>query len=132
MAGEGALHVGRAGERVARRGEGDEEGVALGIHLAPVVARDGAAQQLAMVRQHAGIVRPESLEQAGGALYIGEEEGDGPSRQRSHAGTSAVDCTTSAYHTCPLATVPGSERSGKRALKVLHFGAFHPMPVRVV
>ena len=45
---------------------------------------NGGAQELVMGGQHAGVAVPEVMKQAGAALDIREQEGDGPGRQRRH------------------------------------------------
>ena len=71
----------RCGQCGRRGGEGDEEGVALGVDLDAPVASERIAQGAAMSGQRIGIgFGAEGVEQPGRALDIGEEEGDRPRR----------------------------------------------------
>ena len=61
----------------ARR-EGDEEGVALRVDLDAAVAREGLAQDAAVLGERLCVgLAPELVQQPGRALDVGEEEGDG-------------------------------------------------------
>src|SRR2546426_11646429 len=78
MLGESALRS-RAGQcSVPRAAEGDEERVALGIDLLPAVLVECRAEDPAVLGQHLAVPVTELLEQAGRALDVREEGGDGP------------------------------------------------------
>ena len=74
---QGARGLRGSCHRLGGGGEGDEEGVALGIHLYPAVRGEGRPQQRLMLAQRLGVGWAEPLEQVGAALDVGEEEGDG-------------------------------------------------------
>ena len=62
---------------VRRSREGDEERVALGIHLRAVVPREGVPQGAAVLGEEIGVVRPVLLQEPRRALDVGEEKRDG-------------------------------------------------------
>lgn len=53
-------------------GEGTEEGVSLGVDLDAAVCREGVPQEPAVLLENACVALPQSVEQARGALNIGE------------------------------------------------------------
>src|SRR5581483_6581250 len=56
--------------------EGDAEGISLGIHLDATVPREGLAQQAAVLGERLGVgLGAEVVQQLGGALDVGEQEG---------------------------------------------------------
>jgi len=65
-------------------GEGVEQGVSLGVDLDPAMSAEGLSQQPTVLRKHPAVAVPQGLEQAGGALDVGEHQGDGPPGQLSH------------------------------------------------
>jgi hypothetical protein len=67
----------RRGDRGGCRREGDEEGVALRIHLDAPVPLAGRAQDAAVLGQQVGVALAVLLQQPRRALDVGEEEGDG-------------------------------------------------------
>src|SRR5205085_9776276 len=74
---QGALRGDRSGERVARAGEGVEERVALGVDLLPAAGSERLPDDAAVVARDGCVpVVPELLQQLGGALDVGEREGD--------------------------------------------------------
>ncbi len=66
-----------SGDPVARPGEGDEEGVALRVHLDAPVGDEGPAQDAPMFREGIGITVAQLLQQPRRSLDVGEEEGHG-------------------------------------------------------
>jgi len=78
---EGPLAGDRRHDRVLRLPEGEEEGVALGIDLAPAHLHHGLSQQPLVLCEH-GVVAltPKRVEQTRRALDVREQEGDGPGR----------------------------------------------------
>ncbi len=78
MGGECLLGGGRGGQCVLGTSEDAEEAVLLRAQLVPGVLRPHTAQQLLHLGQQLGVALSALLlEQAGGALDVGEEEGDG-------------------------------------------------------
>ncbi len=71
--GERALRVGGRGDGVAGAGEGVEERVALRVHLAAAVRREGLAEEAAVVGEQVAVARAELLQQARRALDVGEQ-----------------------------------------------------------
>ncbi len=70
------------GERARRRREGDEERVALRIHLDPAVRGDRLADDAAVRCERVGVrIGAELVEQLRRAFHVGEEEGDRPGRK---------------------------------------------------
>jgi hypothetical protein len=75
--GERLARLSGGGQRPGRGGEGQEEGVALGVDLGPTVATERLAQDAAVGGQHLGILlRAERVQQLGRALDIGEPAGN--------------------------------------------------------
>jgi hypothetical protein len=65
--------------------EDGEEGVAFGPELDPLMCREGAAEDPAMLSQELiEALVPELLEQARRALDVGEEDGDNAARELPH------------------------------------------------
>jgi hypothetical protein len=78
---ERLLRLARRGERAGGGREGDEEGIALGVDLDPVVAGEGLAQDAPVGGERFGVrLRAQLVQQPGRALDVGEEEGDGADR----------------------------------------------------
>ena len=71
------LGVGRRGDRLARPSEDPERRVALRVDLLAVVASEGGAKDLLMVRHHPRVPVAELVDEPGRPLDVGEEEGDG-------------------------------------------------------
>jgi hypothetical protein len=69
--------------------EDHEEGVALGVDLGTFPFGDGGAHQPEVFLLHGPICGPELLEQARGALDIGEQERDRSGRQGTHGQSRA-------------------------------------------
>ena len=78
------LSLDRRQKRVACAGEGDEEGVALGIDLVAAVRFEGRPQQALMLREHLSIPLPQLLDESRRPLDVGEEEGDRAARKVGH------------------------------------------------
>jgi hypothetical protein len=64
------------GYRPGTAREGDEERVSRGLHLDPIVARPDVAQEAVVPREHADVIRAETIEEARRALDVGEQERD--------------------------------------------------------
>jgi hypothetical protein len=77
VGGERTLSLERSFERVVGAGKSVEQGVSLGVDLDTVVGRQGLAQQAAVGREGIFVGGAEGVEQARGALDVGELEGDG-------------------------------------------------------
>jgi hypothetical protein len=87
MGGKCPLCLGGGRYRLARSSEGDEEAIALGVHLAPAMRRTGCPQQPVVGVAQCGIAgRAQLLEQVGGTLEVGEQEGDGAGGERGKRG----------------------------------------------
>jgi hypothetical protein len=84
MLGVRTLQLNRRGDCIACAGEREEERVALGVDLDPLVPLERVADELAMIGDQLGIVLAEPLEQTGGALDVGEDECDGPCGKHGH------------------------------------------------
>ena len=69
---------------VPRPAKGDEERVALRVDLLSAVLGEGRAQDAPVLGQHLAVAVAQLLEQAGRALDVREEEGDGPARELGH------------------------------------------------
>ena len=81
-AAEGRLCLARGRQPGRGRRERREDGVPLGIDLDAAAARDGLAQDPAMVGEHVGVsCVAYLLEQSGRALDIGDEEGHRTARK---------------------------------------------------
>ena len=74
--GVGALDGDRRAKGGNALGEGDEEGVALGVNLVSAVLGDRRAQDAAVIRQGLGVALAERSQEARRALDVGEHEGD--------------------------------------------------------
>jgi hypothetical protein len=85
----GASRRCRSAGRHLRLGEGDEEGIALRIHLRAEVGGEGVPQQPAVLGKgfRTGI-RAEGVEQSCRPLDVGDEEGAGPGREVAGHGGS--------------------------------------------
>ncbi len=70
---------------VACTGKDEEEGVALSIDFPPAVPRECAPQQATMFGEHIAVLLAKLALEAGGALDVREQEGDGPARELVHA-----------------------------------------------
>ena len=73
---QGTLSGGRGGNRVLRRSERDEEGVALAVHYDAAVPGEGLVEQGAVLGEQAGVGIADSAQQASRALDVREEQGD--------------------------------------------------------
>ncbi len=82
--GELVLGLAGGGNRIAGAGEGDEEGVALSVHLDPAMPREGLAQDASVLREHIGVALPQFMKKARGALDVREEEGHRAARKFPH------------------------------------------------
>ena len=82
---ERRLRLGRGGDGVGRPRERDEERVALGVHLDPVVSPEGLADHPPMLFEENGVGRPVLLKETGRPFDVGEEERDRARWQRSCA-----------------------------------------------
>lgn len=82
--GQGSLRVRGGPHRVSRRCEGSEERVTFCVDFHTAVASERGAEDL-RVRCHDTLsLRPERVQETGGALDVGEEERYGPGRQPRH------------------------------------------------
>ena len=86
VGGQAPLGRHRGPDRRHRAREGGEERVALGADLDPVPVPDGPAQDGRVLVPDRRVASAQLLEQPGRALDVGEQEGDGPGRQRRHLG----------------------------------------------
>ena len=69
------LSLGSRRERPRRGREGDEDGVALGIHFDAAMPAERIAKHPPVFGQHVGIaLRTNLLQQSRRALYVGEKE----------------------------------------------------------
>jgi len=59
-------------------GEGDEQSVALGTELAAALGADGRANNVAVCLEQLRVALAKLLDESGGALNVGEQEGDRP------------------------------------------------------
>ena len=76
------MHGDRGCGRSARGREGDEERVALRVHLDATMRRERLAQRPAVLRERVSRRRrSETVQQPRRALHVGEEERDGAGRQ---------------------------------------------------
>jgi hypothetical protein len=71
-------------DRLRRAAEGHEEGVTVGADLDPAGGGDGPADDGRMLVVDRRVPVAEGLEQAGGALDVGEQERHGPGGQVGH------------------------------------------------
>jgi hypothetical protein len=83
-AGERPLSVERRGERVARRGEREEERVALRAQLHAVPHGERIAEATPMLCQRARVGVPQLADERGRPLDVGEEQGDRSAWQLAH------------------------------------------------
>ena len=70
------LRLGRGGDGVGRPRERDEERVALGVHLDPVVSPEGLADHAPMLFEEIGVGRPVLLKETSRPFDVGEEKRD--------------------------------------------------------
>jgi hypothetical protein len=84
MAHERVLRLGRCRDGVARIVEGDEEAIALRIHLNAPVSRERFPQKPPVVTEHVRVPVAELVEQPCRPLDVGEEEGDSAGRKLGH------------------------------------------------
>jgi hypothetical protein len=92
--GERLVAGARSSRGALRCREGDEEGVALRIHLDAAVRGEGLPQRLPMLAERLGVrVRAERVQQPRRALHVGEEECDRAGRE---LGAHLFESTTSA------------------------------------
>ncbi len=75
--GKGALSLNASRHRVSSAREGIEEGVSLGVDLRSAMRGEGVPQEGAVGLQHLFVGGTEGVKEAGGALDVGEDEGDG-------------------------------------------------------
>ena len=79
------LRLARGGQRPGRGREGNEEGVALRVHLDAAVGGKGLPEHLPVPGELLGVpLRAELFQQPGGALDVREQEGDRSARQLAH------------------------------------------------
>ena len=84
--GERLRQLGRRRQRSRRGREGDEERIALRVHLDPVVRVERRAQLPPMLRERSGVrLRPKLVQQPRRALDVREEERDRAAGQLAHA-----------------------------------------------
>ena len=101
--GERALALGGRSSRVARRGEHDEEGVALAAHVVAVVPFEGLAEQAPVLRQEVGVrVGTDALQQPGRRLDVAEQQGDRAARRFGHAASIALVNSVEAPRRAPV------------------------------
>ncbi len=81
---EHGLRLRGARRRVAGPLEGDEERVALSVHLDPAVTLERVAQDATVLRQDPRVAIAQLVEQACRALDVGEQERDGSPRKLRH------------------------------------------------
>ena len=84
VCGEGSLCLDRCRKRVGRCLERDEERVPLRVDLYATVALEGGSQQVAMLYERLCVALAQLLQQPRGADDVGEQQRDGPARQRAH------------------------------------------------
>jgi hypothetical protein len=82
--GEGPLCIHCGGHSIRCSREGDEERVALGVHLGASMIGKCFPKHLTVARESLGVGIPELLQKLGGPLDVGEEEGDGSGREVAH------------------------------------------------
>ena len=71
---ERCLRLGRGGDGVGRPRERDEERVALGVDLDPVVSAEGLTDRAPMLFEKNGVGRPVLLKETRRSFDVGEEE----------------------------------------------------------
>ncbi|KRT77837.1 MAG: hypothetical protein XU14_C0004G0007 [Armatimonadetes bacterium CSP1-3] len=77
-----ALRRHRGAHGVPGAGKGDEEGVALRIHLRALLLGEGLTQEALVLEQHLAVALvPQPVQQFGGALDVREKEADRSGRQ---------------------------------------------------
>ena len=76
MGGERRLRRDPRCDCLGRVGEGDQEGVALGIDLVAAVGGESGTEESAMLGEDLGIAIAEAVQHLGAALDVSEEEGD--------------------------------------------------------
>jgi hypothetical protein len=96
-----ALGLGRRADGAGWRPEHREERVPLGGHFPTVALGDGGPEDGVVAVLDVPVPRPQPLQQPGGSLDVGKQEGDGPDRQVLHVrsdrnGRAAVLPTTAA------------------------------------
>ena len=113
--GQGSLALGRGRGRIGGAREGDEERVALGVHLDAVVGAERLAQEPPVLGQQVGVGVAVHAEEAGRALDVREEECDRAGGERGHAATSiARDVQVGNTPIgCRAAARPGDDRGGR-------------------
>ena len=74
----------RCSERRIRPREGEEEGIALRVHLAPLARLDGLPQDPLLRSENLAVAIAELPEQPRRAFDVREQEGDGSARELSH------------------------------------------------
>ncbi len=85
LGGQRALRPHGCRHGAGRGREGHEEGVALGADLHAVAGREGLAEQLLVTLEQGGPAVSLRAEQAGRALDVAEEEGDGAGQELGHS-----------------------------------------------
>jgi hypothetical protein len=78
-----------SGRGLARRLEGGEEPVALGVEHVTAVALEGLPEELAVPRELLGIPIPQPPKQTRRALDVAEQEGDGAAWRLGHVSSIA-------------------------------------------
>jgi hypothetical protein len=84
MGGYQALCLDGSGNRIHRRREDDEEGVALRVDLAAARQLEGVAQQLSVLGDCLPVAIAQLTFEPGRALHVCEEEGDRSGGQLAH------------------------------------------------
>jgi hypothetical protein len=98
VSGKSALDVHRGADRIAGAGKDYEKGIALRVHLLPVPLPEGRSQQAPALLQESSVAFAQLLQQVRGPFYIGEEQGDGSSRQLRHSWPPRVMTAEDASH----------------------------------
>ena len=81
---ERVARLGRRGQGVRRLGEGDEERVALGVHLDATVTLESVAQDTTVLGQRPRVIILKLLQQTSRALDVREKERDVARRKVTH------------------------------------------------
>src|SRR5262249_10266597 len=81
---EPALRLDRGQSRVTGAGEREEERVSLVVHLAPVVYRDGVAEDLALAREQLAVPLSQLAHELRRALDVGEQHRHRPPGRGRH------------------------------------------------
>src|SRR5439155_6192964 len=76
---QGPLYGGGSRNRISSACKGHEKGIPLRIDLVTMILCEHLPQQFSAFGQHIGVALAQLLQEARGALYIGEEQRDGSS-----------------------------------------------------